>query len=209
MGGQICITCALRELETESLRSEFLKFHGDQEEDGADHDRNRDLGADDEGEETLDVVLSGRPVSFSPMIVLQPNPFVFYRDKCGDQVIFQFLWFSMRHCLSEIKLIPNDQNSAEKKDNFSHYHDSTFRELAASSAMNIPCFDCGVVKNIAVWAFSTWCGRHILVAADFDSKSSQTSLYVRGDELNLLRYCTETEKEVFIHGLTKGKWCAN
>jgi len=213
MGGQISVKCAIRELETESSRNELLNFHGNQdevEEDSVD-DRNGDLCGDEEGEETLDVVFTGRPVSFSPMIVLQPSPLVFYRDRCGDPVIFQFLWISMQHCLSEIRLVPTGaHDSAEKKEIFSHVcNDNTFRELAISSNMDIPCLDdCGEPKNMTVWSFSTWCGKHILVATDVDvNKSSQMTLHTRGNDLDLLRYFVLSQKEVFIAGLTGGRWC--
>ncbi|MGK3742257.1 MAG: hypothetical protein ACI90V_009112, partial [Bacillariaceae sp.] len=38
------------------------------------------------------IVITGEPMKLSPMIGLQPCPFVFFRDSLGDVDSFRFLW---------------------------------------------------------------------------------------------------------------------
>jgi hypothetical protein len=221
LGGEICVNCTLRELEAESSTYQLLEFPNDDEQKDANNDDNKNknealdkVGGDhEEGEETVDVVFAGAPISVSPMIILQPNPLVFYRDCLGDQTAYQFLWFSMPHHLTEIKIILSAPDFKEENQTSTYFHNINGGALSSSSITNISFHDNTNIdkdrRTLSAWAFSTWCGKHlfamIIPEAD-EEKSSQCSLLVRGDDMNLLQCCVEAQKSLFVSDLTCGKW---
>jgi hypothetical protein len=52
-----------------------------------------DDGDDKPGKDVKqNIMVPGKPMRLSPMLGLQPCPFVFFRDGCGDVDSFRFLW---------------------------------------------------------------------------------------------------------------------
>ena len=208
-GGELCITSTLRGLEVETSTFELLDMHDYSEEkevsDYEDKTVDKIEGGNEEREETADVVFPGAPVSIPSMIILQPSPLVFYRDRLGDQNTFQFLWFSMPYCLPDFKLDLINPNTEIEHSRDSH---SACRILASSSCLNILCDKNNEKQEVSAWAFLTWSGKHILAMANsnIDSDNSKMNISVKGDDQQMLDACVVSQKQIFISKLTGGKW---
>ncbi len=200
-GGKLCITSTLREISSEISAYKTI-FNGNNEANLYDYD-NID-GGDDEIDEIADIVIHGEPLSMPSMIILQPSPLVFYRNRLGDQNSFLFLWFSMPHILTDINITPNHNNSTGNVGS-----NRASRVLASNAMMKVLCDERNGRKIVTAWAFSTWCGRQILVTASSDISKTNVdetgiSLVVKGDDKDFLRYIVGSQKEIFVSDLTEG-----
>lgn len=202
LGGKLCITSTLRELSSENSAYKMI-LNGNNEANLYDHD-NSD-GVDDEIDEIADIVIHGEPLSIPSMIILQPSPLVFYCNRLGDQNSFLFLWFSMPHILTDIKITPNHSNSNVGGCNCAS------RVLASNAMMKVLCDERNGRKIVSAWAFSTWCGRQMLVMSSSDisklnDEGTEISLVVKGDDKEFLRCFVESQKEIFVSDLTEGSF---
>jgi len=214
----IAVTCTLRELDGEN--STYSKFHTPNRRDNQDSEAAKEIlqspgrvgngldstvasdDYDEEGEDAIDVTLTGSPVCIQHFINLQPNPLVFYRDSIGDQLSFQFLWLSMPYHSSEITTIQADQSA-------DLIEGDTCHALVSYSTVNIVCKEGSDEKYLTGWAFSTWSGNHLLALSDVtvtSSESTQLNLFVRSDRRELLQFFAEFQKQKFVSNLTDGKW---
>eukprot|EP00549_Striatella_unipunctata_P018933 CAMPEP_0118682868 /NCGR_PEP_ID=MMETSP0800-20121206/5717_1 /TAXON_ID=210618 ORGANISM="Striatella unipunctata, Strain CCMP2910" /NCGR_SAMPLE_ID=MMETSP0800 /ASSEMBLY_ACC=CAM_ASM_000638 /LENGTH=624 /DNA_ID=CAMNT_0006579291 /DNA_START=407 /DNA_END=2281 /DNA_ORIENTATION=+ len=152
------------------------------------------IGGADEEDETVDMTLSGDAVHLSPMIVLQPCPLVFYRDKRGDISAFNFLWASL----------PLRGPSMKLKPFLSHQQAPSYGEaarvLAKSSEIDHPD------QTQRLWSFMSWCGRRILLR--FSHRGGGELLEVRTDEYDLLLSLLNAEdaRNTFVSDITSGKY---
>ena len=170
LGGEIGITCTLRELEAENRTHVLFPF--EKENVGDDENENNDNYIEEgnfEDDEILDVTFHGDSVSI-PSLCLQPCPLTFYRDDCGDDIVFQFLWLSMPF---RKKITLDDSNQVKNVG-----VDNKILARHCMLALNDNGDD-----QIRKWAFSTWHGKSILVMI---STQNDNELLVRGNDEGLL-----------------------
>ncbi|KAL3923951.1 MAG: hypothetical protein SGILL_001347 [Bacillariaceae sp.] len=131
-------------------------------------------------EQKQNVVVPCQEMNISPMIGLQPCPFVFYRDGCGDVDSFRTLWTRMPLQLPPLKLDPMADNFDPASTSFDAMR------LAAISSVAFPGDPVpgGMITDL--WAFMSPRGnRAMFVLAEQNSDKSKT-LHVRGDDRQLL-----------------------
>ena len=133
--------------------------------------------------ETTNIRLVGEPLTLPPLIVCQPCPLVFFTDRRGDINSFRFLWFRFPYQLSPIKLALNRSNNDGNNIN------PITQKVAEMSSLEwegeaIPG---GVASRL--WAFFSFSGARlycILTESDGPNTDVQRTLYIRGDDQQLL-----------------------
>jgi hypothetical protein len=132
---------------------------------------------------TTNIRLVGEPLTLPPLIVCRPCPLVFFTDRRGDINSFRFLWFRFPHLLAPIKIAECRNN-----DQVNHVNPIT-QKIAEMSSLEwdgeaIPG---GVASKL--WAFFTKTGARvycILTESDSPNADVQRTLYIRGDDQQLL-----------------------
>lgn len=160
-------------------------------------------GLDGESMDIENVTLVGDPLPFSPMLLLQPCPMVFYRDAVGDIESFRFLWFRMVHYLPPLSLEALPVGSAIDPDPVA----SRIVEMSGL-AWEGEAIPNGYASKL--WCFMSLKGTRILCLLaereDEDKPSSAPfrSLHIRGDDKPLLYSLLGTRllRERFVKTLT-------
>ena len=150
-------------------------------------------------DETSDITLIGEPVPVTPLIMFHPCPLVFYRDCCGDETAFRFLWIHMPHRLPTFSLTKLDKTTtATINHEYSSpppppTHGEAATLLAHVSKLMISAVDSDKIKFQA-WAFQTWCGKRLFcmlapsLLLDNNNNSKRSSfLFVRSDDKCILK----------------------
>jgi len=151
-------------------------------------------------EQKQNISITCDPMKLSPMIGLQPCPFVFFRNGLGDIESFRFLWSRMPYQSTPFKLVA-DPNYEEASHAF-HFS----MQMAALSAVK---FDGDPVPGGMVthlWAFMSSKGKRVMcVLGEQDGEESKT-LHVRGDDKQLLLCLvgTSTSRSSLISALKPG-----
>jgi len=127
------------------------------------------------------IVMTGEPMELSPMIGLQPCPFVFFRDGLGDVDSFRFLWSRMPCQLNPFKLVTDPK--AEEKSNA--FFDAI--RLAAISTVTFKAdpVSAGILVT-RLWAFMSPRGKRILFVLGEQEGDKSKTLHVCGDDKDLL-----------------------
>ncbi len=130
-------------------------------------------------DDTVDITLVGDSVRVSPILMLHPCPLVFYRDCCGDEVPFQFLWTSMIHRLPPILL--SKKSLTQKHDESKTY----FLLTTHISKLTVTAMDRHNDAAFTAWAFQSWYGHRLFCILSQRIENSY-SLMVRSDNVELL-----------------------
>jgi hypothetical protein len=146
------------------------------------------------------VVPCCQAMHLSPMIGLQPCPFVFCRDSLGDVDSFRFLWTRMPCQLPPLKM----EHMAEELDSPSTSFDAMRLVAISSVSFQGDPVPGGMITRL--WAFVSPQGkRAMFVLAEQNSDKSKT-LHVRGDDRQLLLCLTGTtaSRNALISSLQPG-----
>ncbi|CAJ1934234.1 unnamed protein product [Cylindrotheca closterium] len=123
------------------------------------------------------------PILLSPMIGLQPCPFVFFRDGSGDVDSFRFLWSRVPYQVPPMKV-------GGVNDTASTPHNGS--RLAAISTLRFrgEAIPGGLVTKL--WAFMSLGGKRALFVMA-ESEDDKT-IHIRGDDKSLLSCLVGTKK---------------
>lgn len=123
------------------------------------------------------------PVTLSPMIGLQPCPFVFFKDGSGDVDSFRFLWSRAPYQVPPMKVGVDDGAVSTSNDG---------ARLAAISTLRFrgEAIPGGLVTKL--WAFMSLGGKRVLFVMA-ESEEDKT-LHIRGDDKGLLSCLVGTKK---------------
>mmetsp|Transcript_13061 Transcript_13061/g.31877 ORF Transcript_13061/g.31877 Transcript_13061/m.31877 type:complete len:1307 (+) Transcript_13061:88-4008(+) len=171
------------------------------------------LGGGDKGGKVVtdqkeNIVIPCQHVRLSPMIGLQPDPFVFFRDPCGDLSCFRYLWSRMPFQLGQLKLtaVNSDGNDdADEDEKLTGASNDAIR-LAAISTLRFggDIVPGGMVTRL--WAFSSPQGKRVMFVLAEQGNDKSTALHARGDDRQLLLALagTSTARKAVVSALQPG-----
>ena len=200
-----------RGMEVESSFLTWVGLEGQDDEDTAstgDIDKSQKSFRDDGDSEVLqrktNVTIEAQEMKLSPMIGLQPCPFVFFRDGCGDVDAFRFLWARLPLQIPPLSITsePSGQSVEVSFD--------TLRLTALSTVK----FEGNLIPGgeiLRLWAFMSLAGKRILfVLGESDSASRRghrnQTIHARGDDASLLCCVmgTYSARQAVVSALTPG-----
>jgi hypothetical protein len=145
-------------------------------------------------EQKENVVVPCQPVRLSPMIGLQPDPLVFFRDSAGDLDCFRYLWSRMPFQLPQLKLSAANSRSDENdfEDVMIPVTSNDALRLAGMSTLRFSgdTVPGGMVTRL--WAFASPQGKRAMFVLAEQGNDKSTVFHVRGDDRQLLLLLTGT-----------------
>jgi hypothetical protein len=156
--------------------------------------------AANEPKETENVVLSGEPISLSPLSGLQPCPLVFFCNCWGDLPTFRLFWFSMPFRLAPIKIAASENPVP------SHPSDKRLA-LISSLRWDGEAIPGGFASGM--WALMALNGSRVLcclVEIDDGKKAPGLAVHFRGDNKRMLYSLTASKaaRESIVSALCPG-----
>lgn len=141
------------------------------------------------------ITIPGLPMHLSPMVGLQPCPFVFFRDGSGDVDTFRFLWSRVPYQVPPLKITVNDDHS-----------ETAYQEIRLAAISTIR-FDGEAIPGgfvTKLWAFISMNGKRALFVMA-ESENDKT-IHIRGDDKSLLSCLVGTKgaRRSIVGGLEPG-----
>ncbi|KAG7374387.1 hypothetical protein IV203_013482 [Nitzschia inconspicua] len=131
-------------------------------------------------EQNDNIVIPCQQMLLSPMVGLQPCPFVFFRDGHGDIDSFRFLWTRMPCQLTPLKLMAVPENEELPRVSYDSLRLSALSTLAFQGDP-IPG---GIITRL--WAFISPQGKRAMFVLAEQESDNSTTLHARGDDKQLL-----------------------
>eukprot|EP00525_Craspedostauros_australis_P001922 CAMPEP_0198120328 /NCGR_PEP_ID=MMETSP1442-20131203/28669_1 /TAXON_ID= /ORGANISM="Craspedostauros australis, Strain CCMP3328" /LENGTH=344 /DNA_ID=CAMNT_0043778963 /DNA_START=1 /DNA_END=1035 /DNA_ORIENTATION=+ len=165
-------------------------------ESGGNNDNSNKNGDD----EVANVVFYGESLRLSPLIGVQPCPFVFFRDGSGDIETFRFLWSRMPHQIHPLRLVKYSQSETSADDeNYPVHNDA--RRIAAISSVRFGGESIPRGQVTRLWAFMSLQGQRVfcVLAHSAEAGSAKSSsgmeptLHIRSDDVRLMQCLVGTK----------------
>lgn len=197
-----------RSLDDEAPEASWIGIEGKDDEDASatsEPDKSskniRDDGETKDNERKANIAVEGHELQLSPMVGLQPCPFVFFRDCCGDIEAFRFLWERLPSEPPPLKLV------AQADDSSPRVSFDTVRLAALSTVkFNGNAIRGGEVTKL--WAFASVSGKRVLCALVESSGGGHIStvLHVRSDDKKVTTCLvgTASARQAFVAALAPG-----
>jgi len=169
-------------------------------------------GDADTVQQKMNITIEGQEMKLSPMIGLQPCPFVFFRDGCGDIDAFRFLWERLPLQAPTLKIRDDDPSDGISTTTMVSSSSYAIRLAAISTVKlegNSPTTGREIVKRL--WAFMSLSGKRVLFVLVENGKTERGSteqiIQVRGDDASLLSCVmgTDSARRSLVSTLTPGK----
>jgi hypothetical protein len=150
------------------------------------------------------LTIEAQEMKLSPMIGLQPCPFVFFRDGSGDVDAFRFLWARLPFQIPPLAI------GAESSGRSVDASFDTLR-LTALSTLKFEGNPIPGGEIVKLWAFMSLTGKRILfVLGESDSGNRRghrdQTIHVRGDDASMLCCVmgTDSARQAVVSALTPG-----
>eukprot|EP00934_Nitzschia_sp_Nitz4_P006209 Nitzschia sp. Nitz4//scaffold11_size288233//19887//23690//NITZ4_000732-RA/size288233-processed-gene-0.137-mRNA-1//1//CDS//3329533948//6199//frame0 len=143
---------------------------------------------DKENEQKLNVTIPGESMKLPALVGLQPSPFVFFRDGCGDIGAFRFQWARFPYQTPPISIEADPDSDSNPS-----AHVAVRLAALASLKFNGSIVPGGEITR--AWAFTSLTGQNasvVLAEADGDGDAPQLNLHVRSDDKHVICCLTGT-----------------